>query len=814
MLKKISILLIIFSIILLKTPLIEASNINTVFFDDFSNRYINNWKSIRKDTYWGTEVYAPNGLGIGALITADKRLSLTNINANNSYTLIESFYPIPNATNPFTVAYSYAVEYEVEIDASANRLDFGVQLDSAGTKVTIGTGGSGGDDFKLRLRKDIQPENIFATSATSLTKGVKHKIRVTVDRMSETDCRYRVYLNYMPWPVLDYSRTSTKNSLNSTHIPRIRFIGINSNETGLIYIDNFGVYENTVDGDMIANPIEDTDLSVTVKDEVINTLDGGLGFNIYCRPGIQWHNMDYHTDNDWEVFYDILKWQEPSIIRYGGLMNSDFIDENNSFTVNTDMMRFHLKMADYMEERKIPYYFSGWDKNLNWVNSIGDIDINTYTDALLQLAQYMLNVKQSQYFLGFSFLNEPDGVYYQLSGWENNFFDTHRIFADKLEIAGLRERIKIFGGETTTYWNLNKEIETYNKYIDYMDTISIHEYKPTSEWDILNLPNNMIKTAELLGSDYITRIQNQKANFDGKPIIIGEFGARATYNDNLSDIEFVSRAINLGVNGAMYWKFSSGSQGVTDRSLLYNVPGYRLKPNANMLYPVAALNKYTKVDSQVYKPEVSGGMDENGIQRVFVNAFKTPDGNWTLKFINNGFNEKSVVLTFEPLSEKEAFNIITLSEGEKESGLKDGGSITLYNNQLTFNLKPRGVTILTTFPKGNLQLPETIGSNRLETAITILNVSHSQMNNEIEVELSATNNTSINRKAKLVLAVYHGNEMLNVGIEDIDFNSYEKKAIKKIVSTENASIGNYEVKAFLFESINNIKPVTVPSSYK
>ncbi len=462
----------------------------------------------------------------------------------------------------------------------------------------------------------------------------------------------------------------------------------------------------------VENPTEDKTYTATVKNEVANVLSTGIGVNMLTRPEVQWHHMDFYSDKDWGIFYDLLKWQEPSLIRHGGFYSKDFITDDGKFTVETEKMQHYLKMVNYMEERQIPYYFSGWDSKLSWVNGIGEYDIETYTNALVKLVDYMVNTVKAKYFVGLNIKNEPDGSYYQITGWEDKFFETDKILHNKLKAVGLRDKIKLIGGETTTYWAVDSEIKAHNKYKEYYDILSIHEYKSTSEWNITKLPSGKMRNSQLIAGDYKKRLDNQKDNFKDKPIMLGEYGATdkdVLYNDTLSQVEFAMQSINAGISGALYWKYSGGNAVAKDKSLLLDVDGYRIKPNANLFYPVAAFSKYTRLNSNVYKYDYTGGSDQNKIQRVFLNAFKAPDGNVTFKLMNNGFEEKEVVLNVEIPTDKTTFNIISLSENQKEQGLINDGSINLNNGKLSFKIKPRSIVTVTSFELGDVSLPLTVG---------------------------------------------------------------------------------------------------------
>ncbi len=234
MFKKIMGFIVMCFVMALSIITVLAENTNPVYyFDDFSDRKIETYGI---STLSNTRIYDLGGAHRGAIDSG--RLKLTGTNGNDRYDLRSSNYSIAGATNPYSNPYSYAVAYDVEIDPTSpgSNMDFAVKLDSSGTRIHIWYASN---EFKLSLR--VNSSAPLATYATPLQKGVKYRITAVIDRTSQTEARYRVYIDNASSAALDFTRTN----LTSSNIPEFSFGGANtwSPSTNIVYIDNFGIYQ-------------------------------------------------------------------------------------------------------------------------------------------------------------------------------------------------------------------------------------------------------------------------------------------------------------------------------------------------------------------------------------------------------------------------------------------------------------------------------------------------------------------------------------------------------------------------------------------
>ncbi len=238
MFKKNSWVFLIALLVLISMPKGKAEALSNpvYYFDDFSNRKIETYGI---STLSNTRIYDLGGTHTGAIDSG--RLKLTGMNVNTRYDLKSSNYSITGATNPYSNPYSYAVAYDVEIDPTSpgSNMDFAVKLDSAGTRIHIVYASN---EFRLSLRVNYNAP--YATYGTPLQKGVKYRITAVIDRTSQSEARYRVYIDNASSAALDYTRTN----LTAAHIPEFSFGGCvhgNAN-TNIVYIDNFGIYGSAV----------------------------------------------------------------------------------------------------------------------------------------------------------------------------------------------------------------------------------------------------------------------------------------------------------------------------------------------------------------------------------------------------------------------------------------------------------------------------------------------------------------------------------------------------------------------------------------
>jgi hypothetical protein len=487
------------------------------------------------------------------------------------------------------------------------------------------------------------------------------------------------------------------------------------------------------------------------SDSVINFMQGGIGLNFSnltdSLPVVTLsHQYRSYGGSSWGAnpsLKDSVAWNK--IFRYADWMAPDFCRvlismheyqaEKGKFTFDNYSMRVIYKYLDFCQSRNIDVFLQQMWNNVKWlaVKDAGSDplrilrsapnNIEDYTESIVKLLDYLINVKHYSCIKYICIVNEPfaDWSWYIGSFSPDKFASPEPAYA--LLKSKLLERnlpVKLSGPDVSVYYK--SEIYPQNcDFFKYFDSYDVHSYVTRYDW----YPDSFMTFEDgnrgdldkisLTEKQYGQWKQYGKKN-GNKPVFLSEMGTfmygfaedtngMSSYNAMLKDVESVIRYTNVGVDGFMRWSFLNRGnldgqwQFVNTWDIKNNrfLTSENIVPQSVPFYTWGLLSRYVPKHAVIIRTNVSDAKEAN-VQRVFSAFYKAPgSNNWSLFIVNDGEKEYQCKLMQIPQNK----SLIKIQVVPSLFGNKLNGEITLpeskFRSDENLLLPSKSITLISTY---------------------------------------------------------------------------------------------------------------------
>lgn len=463
-------------------------------------------------------------------------------------------------------------------------------------------------------------------------------------------------------------------------------------------------------------------------DEVVASKIFGFGWNIdpvHVVPEV-------NDEKNWEIFERLVKDASPGWMR---LVLYEFgwqPKEGGPYIWkmpggHPKMLKFY-RFLDIAQDLNIPVEVNNWHLANTWMSETGKttghpIDEDHFGQYVADLVYHLRIEKGYDVVKYVAIWNEPGSFAYTSpsANYPDSFMPLYKSLHEHLIDLGIREQVEVIGIEgffdyvesgategSPNYFKGNDPnliTRIIQQVDDYIDIVSIHDY-----WSVFDYERTPGKTVEERFINKLVKgVQEdiKKADTNGKvqPLVIGELGCHA-YGSGEKEAETseIGFTASLFIAEAALRGFNAGAKGIQRWS--WNLhPGYQAVSVANTwsaiepkdethavdhnYYPLALLSWSIPNGADVLGISDHGGVDRNGIRRVFAGAFRWEDG-FSFIVINDDYVERTVRLD---VGKDMQLNKYFVSENMLDD-FNNGGKFV--GPSITDTLEPRSITVYTT----------------------------------------------------------------------------------------------------------------------
>lgn len=491
-------------------------------------------------------------------------------------------------------------------------------------------------------------------------------------------------------------------------------------------------------------------MTISVSDQVVNTMQGGIGVNFtnfhdslpVMQLKLQYRSFGGSTWGANPELSDTAAWNK--VFVYADWMGLDmcrllisrknFEPEKGKVDYNTTEMQYLFKYLDYCELNHIDVFLQNMWNNVAWlaVPTAGNDpvrilrsapnDLEVYTDGLINLLKYLIVEKKYTCIKYLSLSNEP----FENWSWYIESFGPDKFASPEPAYQLMHEKIarenlpvKLSGPDVSMY--LSSELHPDKQTVfNHFDAYDIHSYLTRFDWwkdsmmtfeDGFRGEINKISDTE---KQYAGWIAN--ANKTNKPFIFSEMGTFmngfgedtvgvSSYISLLKDVESVIRYSNIGADGFMRWSFLNRGNldgqwaNVRTYDMKHNrlLPSDSIQPQSIPFYMWGLLSRFTPKYAQILASGVDG-YQAGETQHVFVCTYKDPNtDDLSIYMVNDG--EVPVTASLEINTNQLALKKYTIEE--KLFAGKQFGEVDLIPTEFESNKKlvlpARSLVLLTSY---------------------------------------------------------------------------------------------------------------------
>ena len=412
--------------------------------------------------------------------------------------------------------------------------------------------------------------------------------------------------------------------------------------------------------------------TINVTDEVTHEMSEGLGFNWYSS----YEPATYPAPEDeprWAKIFRYADWLNIQFVRFGQHCPTD---EKGRFQATDNNSFGQLRRLNAWAEAKgvsilidpfsipEPFKFKPWEGAPGlWGTkrvSIGVENIEgLVNDFIVPYVRHVVETMGCKAVKWFNFVNEPlaGNAFCTPPGVDNHvrYVECLAAIRQGLDKAGL-SHIGNMGPDTNdiVYWPITHMLKMGADPDPHIQAYCMHHYLSYFDWDSVS---NGHLAAEPI-SKMMERLDRYKnyAHEKGKPFFMTEVGmmhygwARgdaagiARHDNVLLEAEFILRALDKGIDGALRWAWLNPGDQDGWWQLIETIDGSD-KPLINPFYGYATLMRYIDKKARILKTTVDyKGTDS---QTVWATSVWNQDNSRSLYVVNDAYsNCKNITVKF------------------------------------------------------------------------------------------------------------------------------------------------------------------------
>ena len=445
---------------------------------------------------------------------------------------------------------------------------------------------------------------------------------------------------------------------------------------------------------------------VTVEvDRVLNTMRGGMGaswhaietpipygvkhpvFDAYSHGGSGWGGYPpAENERAWQQIYQHARWLGLDWNRVE-IEQRVYEPERDRFSFDNPEMRILYRILDWNQKNGADVFFQQMWCNVAWLaypefkdDPVGQVhsapaDLPAFARGLAALMEHLI-VKRKYTCIKWLCINNEPGE--KFSWWQA---PTNQPLSIGPGLAAVRQALDERGlslplcGPDMTIGFPADPPSNYD-FLDRLGAYDFHDYGADFDFRTQGHITAQVRNAAAWANF---------AHRQGKPLFLSEFGTMAygwlpdkpgpsSPPSALAGSELLIRLANVGVDGFNRWSFIN--RGDLDGQWQFIDTWDREKkqllrqftPHPNSYFGLGLLSRFTARNSTVLASQVEGGSgpENQPWQRVFVAAFRSPRGEYTIAIVNDAPNDFPLVLALPGLAKRKTLWRYRYSETDQE----------------------------------------------------------------------------------------------------------------------------------------------------